>query len=33
LSQAEEKAKEAEQLRDELAEKATALTTAEGQLQ
>jgi hypothetical protein len=32
-SQAEEKAKEAEQLRDELAEKATALTTAEGQLQ
>jgi predicted nucleic acid-binding Zn-ribbon protein len=31
-SQAEEKAKEADQLRVELAEKATALTTAEGQL-
>jgi hypothetical protein len=32
-SQAEEKAKEAEQLRVELAERATALATAEGQLQ
>jgi hypothetical protein len=32
-SQAEEKAKEAEQLRVELAEKATALATVEGQLQ
>jgi chromosome segregation ATPase len=32
-SQAEEKAKEAEQLRVELAEKATALATTEGQLQ
>jgi hypothetical protein len=31
-SQAEEKSKEADQLRVELAEKATALTTAEGQL-
>jgi hypothetical protein len=31
-SQAKEKAKEANQLRVELAEKATALTTAEGQL-
>jgi hypothetical protein len=31
--QAEEKAKEAEQLRVELAEKATALATAEGWLQ
>jgi chromosome segregation ATPase len=32
-SQVEEKAKEVEQLRVELAEKATALATAEGQLQ
>jgi hypothetical protein len=32
-SQAEEKAKKAEQLRVELVEKATALATAEGQLQ
>jgi chromosome segregation ATPase len=32
-SQAEEKAKEAEQLRVELAKRATALATAEGQLQ
>jgi hypothetical protein len=32
-SQAEESAKEAEQLRVELAERATALATAEGQLQ
>jgi hypothetical protein len=32
-SQADEKAKEAEQLRVELAERATVLATAEGQLQ